>query len=436
MTEQTEITKQTKKKGELRTACRLFRHLRLFRLLAFLPVLVLLSLPASAQQRRATSPKRPQAKTASPAFTQLEAQASQAREAGNLDEAIKLYRKGVTLRASWSEGWWYLATLLYEKDQYPEATRAFKQVATLTPKVGAPWVMLGLCEFRLNDYDNALAHLRQGRQLGIGDNADLSKAMRYHEACLMLLKGDFDNAQGILNGLSYDNVTSENLIMAHGLALLRIPQMPNQIDPTHRDRELIRRAGYAEHLVAQKNLGDALPEYERLVADYPKSPNVQYAWGRFLYNQRNEDGAVVAFKREIENSPNHALARLQIAWIRLKDKDAAGGLPYAEESVKLYPRLPLGHYILGRLLFETGENARAVAELEASQKLAPSEPKIYFSLSRAYAKAGRKADAERARETFARLNKVAEDAAAARGFRTLDEDKEGAEKAKPNSPQQ
>ena len=393
------------------------------------------SSPVVAQQRRATSPKRPQAQTPSPAFAQLQTQADQAREAGNLDEAIKLYRKGVTLRANWSEGWWYLATLLYEKDQYPEAARAFKQVTVLTPKVGPPLVMLGLCEFRLNDYDNALAHLRQGRQLGIGDNQDLSKAMRYHEACLMLLKGDFENAEGIFSGLSYDNVNSENLIIAHGLALLRIPQMPNQIDPAHRDRELIRRAGYAEHLIAQKNMSDAQQEYERLVADYPKSPNVQYAWGRFLYNQRNEDGAVVAFKREIENSPNHALARLQIAWIRLKDKDAAGGLPYAEEAVRLYPQLPLGHYILGRLLFETGENARALVELEAAQKQAPNEPKIYFSLSRAYAKAGRKADADRARETFARLNKVAEDAAAARGFKTLDEDKEGSEKSKPNSPQ-
>ncbi|HZS03584.1 MAG TPA: tetratricopeptide repeat protein [Blastocatellia bacterium] len=394
------------------------------------------SSPVFAQQRRATVPRRPQAQPASPGFAQLETQAGQAREAGDLDEAIRLYRKGVTMRPDWREGWWYLATLLYEKDQYPEAARAFKRVSVLTPKVGAPLVMLGLCEFKLQDYDNALSHIRQGRQLGIGNNEDLGKAMRYHEACLMLLKGDFDNAQGVLNSLSFDNVNTENLIIAHGLAALRIPQMPNQIGPGHRDRELIRRAGYAAHLVAQKNMGDAQQEYERLVADYPKSPNVQYAWGGFLYTQRNEDGAVTAFKREIENSPGHALARLQIAWIALKNKDAAGGLAYAEEAVKLHPRLPLGHYILGRLLFETGENTRAIEELEAAQKLAPGEPKIYFSLSRAYVKAGRKADADRARETFARLNKVAEEAAAARGFQAIDEDKEGAEKSKPNLPRQ
>src|SRR5581483_9611867 len=176
------------------------------------------SSPVFAQQRRATVPRRPQAQPASPGFAQLETQAGQAREAGDLDEAIRLYRKGVTMRPDWREGWWYLAT----------------RVSVLTPKVGAPLVMLGLCEFKLQDYDNALSHIRQGRQLGIGNNEDLGKAMRYHEACLMLLKGDFDNAQGVLNSLSFDNVNTENLIIAHGLAALRIPQMPNQIGPGHR----------------------------------------------------------------------------------------------------------------------------------------------------------------------------------------------------------
>jgi hypothetical protein len=41
-----------------------------------------------------------------------------------------------------------------------EAARAFKQTTTLEPKLGAPWVMLGLCEFRLGDYDNSFKHIR------------------------------------------------------------------------------------------------------------------------------------------------------------------------------------------------------------------------------------------------------------------------------------
>jgi len=394
---------------------------------------VFCSLPARAQQRRT----RPTTQTpgAQQSFDQLKSQADQAREAGRLEEAIALYRKAVALRPKWVEGWWYLATLLYDQDQYAEAARTFKQAAALQPNVGAPSVMLGLCEFRLGDYDNAMKHIRQGRQLGVGNNEELSRVMRFHEGLLLLLKGDFETAQGVFNGLSYDNVNHEDLIIAHGLASLRIPMLPAQVTRDYRDRELIRRAGLAEHQAAQKNMSDAQTEYDRLVADYPKSPGVQYAYGRFLLARRNDEGAVAAFQKEIENSPTHALARLQIAYLKLRDKEAAAGLKLAEEAVNLHPRLPLGHYILGRILFDTGETAKAIEELETARRLAPNEPRVHFALSRAYIRAGRKAEAEQARETFARLNKMAEEAAA-QGVTRGEAIDENTEKAKPDSPRQ
>jgi predicted Zn-dependent protease len=259
-------------------------------------------------------------------------------------------------------------------------------------------------------------------------------AMRYHEGMLLLLKGDFETAQNLFGGLSYENVNREDLIIAHGLAVLRLPMIPSQTPPNYRDRELIRRAGFAEHLAAQKNQGDAAQEYERLVADFPKTPGVQYAYGRYLLTQRNDEGAIAAFKKEIENSPNHALARLQIAYIHLRNKEAEAGLKFAQEAVELHARLALGRYILGRILFELGENTKAIEELETARRLAPNEPRVHFTLSRAYAKAGRKAEADQARETFARLNKIAEEAAT-KGFIRGEAIDENAEKGRPDSPQ-
>ena len=62
-----------------------------------------------------------------------------------------------------------------------------------------------------------------------------------------------------------------------------------------------------------------------------------------------------------------------------------------------------------RLLFDAGQNDRSIKELEAARSLAPLAPNIHFALARAYTRANRKADADRARETFARLNKQAEE---------------------------
>jgi tetratricopeptide (TPR) repeat protein len=391
-------------------------------------VVLVCTLTVSAQRRRRArrsdpviassstqAPAAPQQRSISQQeFDTLAAEADVAREADRIDDAIALYRKGVSARPQWGEGWWYLATLYYDRNNYAEAARAFAQTTKLQPQAGAPWAMLGLCEFQLERYDDALAHIQQGRTLGVGDNVELTRVMRYHEGILSTYKGEFERAQQTLGTLSFEGMKSEDLIIGLGLAVLRMAMLPKQVDANYRDRAAIRRAGMAEHFSAQKNVADATREYELLAKDYPTFPNAQYAYGRFLLGNRDDEGAIAAFERELKNSPKHALARVQIAYVKLRNKEASAGLPLAEEAVKLYPRLPLGHYVLGRLLFDAGQNARAIEELELAARMVPSEPKIYFALTRAYAKANRKADADRARETFTRLNQQAE-AAAGRG---------------------
>jgi predicted Zn-dependent protease len=369
---------------------------------------------ASGRQRRGrrTAPAAQQT-PASPAeqaasqkgFEQAAAEADAAREGDRVEEAIALYRRGLALKPQWAEGWWYLATLYYDRNNYTEGARAFRETAKLQPKAGAPWAMLALCEFQLGQYDDSLAHLQQGRQLGLGDNVELTRVMRYHEGVLSILKGDFERGQQTLGTLSYEGSKGEDLIIALGLAALRIGMRPAQIDLNYRDRDLVRRAGLAEHFAAQRNVSDALREYQMLARDYATVPNVQYAYGRFLLTTRDEEGALAAFEQELKNWPKHVLARCQIANIKLQRKDIEGGLPLAEEAAKQAPRLPLAHYLLGRLLLEAGQNQRAVQELETTAQMAPNEAKVYFALARAYTRVKRKDDADRARETFTRLSK-------------------------------
>src|SRR5215813_13247610 len=151
-------------------------------------IALLFYFPAQAQQRQprpAAQPKGAQAKTQAN-FDQLKAKADEAREAGRLEDAIELYRKAVAAKPNWVDGWWYLATLLYDRDQYAEAVPAFKRVTALQPQAGAPFVMLGLCEFKVGDYDSALGHIHKGQQMGVGANQDLSISMRYHLGMLLL----------------------------------------------------------------------------------------------------------------------------------------------------------------------------------------------------------------------------------------------------------
>jgi tetratricopeptide (TPR) repeat protein len=337
-------------------------------------------------------------------FAKIAARATEARESDRIDDAISLYREALRIRPKWDEGWFYLGSLLHERDQHAEALRAFKEATDLNPNVGTAWVMLGLSEFKLSRYHDALKHIQQGRRLGITDNPNLRNVMLYHEGLLLLAKEDFENAQKTLSSLSREGVDSEDLIAALGLSLLRLrpSELPTSDSTT---RAAVGRAGQAEYLAVQKQFVEARGEYDRLAAGFPKLANVQYAYGRFLLSVNDDELAVSAFQREIENTPGHLLARLMIADTKLRLREAAGGLSYAEEAVKLNPRLPLAHYLLGSLLLETGQTARAIEELETARRLLPEEPKIYFALGRAYTRAHRKEDAERARAAFERLNK-------------------------------
>lgn len=355
--------------------------------------------PAAAHQQSA-SPSPPD---------RLVADADEALRSNRPAEAIALYRTALAARPRWADGWWQLGRLLYERDDYAEAATAFTKATTLNPNAGTAWAMLGLCEFNLGRHAEALAHIQKGRSVGVSADPQFRNVLIYHEGLLLLGKAEFERAQETFGQLSVTGVESDELLVALGLAVLRT--RPAELaDGESVERELVRRAGRAEHLAARKQFDDALREYRRLAADFPKTRNVHYALGRYFVATRQPEKAVTAFAHEIEASPDHVPARLGIAAITAKTNPAAA-LSYAEAAVKLNPRIPLGHFLLGSLLLHTSDIDRAIAELEIAEQAVREDPALYYALGRAYARAGRTEDAARARATFSRLTEARQRAA-------------------------
>jgi tetratricopeptide (TPR) repeat protein len=332
----------------------------------------------------------------------LSAQAQQASEENRLDDAIALYRKALALRPSWAEGWWSLGTIHYDRDEYKAAASAFRKLIALQPDKGSPRVMLGLCEFELGDDDGALKDIEEGKQRGLNPDEQFQRVMLYHEGVLLLRKSRFNRAGETFSDLSKLGVQSDELTLALGMAALRMlpKSLPEEGTP---GREVVRRVGRAEALVAAKKFDEAKQEYSSLVSDYPEFPNIHYARGRFLLELSEVDEAVAAFQREIENSPQSIPARLQIAAARYR-LDSADGLKYAEEAVKLDPREPFAHYLLGLLNLDTGNFSVAISELEIAKRAYVNIPDVYFALGNAYARAGRKEEAGQARAKFKQLS--------------------------------
>jgi tetratricopeptide (TPR) repeat protein len=337
-------------------------------------------------------------------FANLSLQAEQARQLDRLDEAVVLYTRALTLRPAWPEGWWSLGTIYYDRNAYNEAAVAFHHLVALQSKSGSAHVMLGLCQFELGQDDDALKNIEEGIQLGTNPDSQFQHVMLYHEGVLLLRKGRFEKAREVFSSLNKQGVPSDEATLGLGMTVLRM--LPKDPPPAgSAGQEVVRRAGKAESLAAQRKFDEARQAYTALVADFPAFPNLHYAFGRFLLEVHEVDAAVAAFRQEIDNSPQNVPARLQIASARYRI-DSAAGLPWAQEAVKLQPQLPLGHYLLGLLLLDTGDFHGAIPELEIARKSLSREAGVYFALGNAYARAGRKADAAQARKMFKRLDQA------------------------------
>lgn len=349
----------------------------------------------------AQSPKRRHATASS--FEQLTQRAAEARQAEKLDDAIRLYQQAVRQKPNWLEGWWSLGTIFYQLDRYGEGRDAFKRLVVLEPKGGVGWAFLGLCEFQLKDYANALSHLLRGRDLGLGKDSEIAAVAFYHTGILLNRVEQFELAFAVLSQAAKLQRESRAMFEAMGLTLLRLAYLPNETPPSK--REVVLKAGRAGYYMAAEQRAQAAQEFNELLAVFPNEPNVNYAHGIFLMRDTPDEG-LNAFEKELQLSPQHVFAMLQIAFEYIKRKDFNAGLPYAEKSVQLEPNLFASHNALGRILLELGQTERAIKELEISVKQAPDSPETHFALSRAYAKAGRKAEADRARTEFTRLDKL------------------------------
>ena len=335
-------------------------------------------------------------------FEEVARRAAVARDVGHADEAIRLYRQGTALRPSWDEGWWYIGALSYERRRPAEAAEAFRRFVTLKPDSGAGWAMRGLAEFDAGRYDAARRHLAKSLRLESVGHVEIRNSVYLHLALLHIRGGRFELAVEPLTTLARTQPESPSLVAACGLALLREPHLPSEI-PAGK-REVVEAAGRAA-CAALGGRPEARERYGDAIRRFARTPGLHYGFGAWL-RQQGADGAQEAieeFRKEIEVDPKAVYSRLEIAFELMKQGEHAAAIPYAEEARRLAPALFVPHFALGRALVETGELQRGIAAFEEAASLAPEVPETHAALARAYVQAGRRADAEKERLAFQKL---------------------------------
>jgi len=357
-------------------------------------ILLVLAGVAAADQKPADSQ----------AFDRVAKAATDARTENRTDEAIGLYRQAVALRASWTEGWWFLGELLYDQNKYADARDALRKLIALDKNSGPGFALLGLCEFETKEYDQSLNHIYQARRIGLGDDPQVRRVVLFHEMLLLTRLKEYETALQVLMDVVKEGGAGESVIEAAGLAGLRRPIFPEELPPG--DKDLIERAGRAVCAMALRDPSTAQNAFVELLEAYPKAPNVHYLYGSFLSASDREAG-LREYQKELELNPKHpeALATIALEYEARGDLDTA--ISYARRAVDADGQFFGAHAVLGKLLASAGQVEEGIKQLEIARGQAPDSPQVHFSLATAYSLAGKKEEAAKERAEFARLRKLA-----------------------------
>ena len=308
---------------------------------------------------------------------------------------------GVIAKAN--EDLWNKAMQEYTEQSYSVAAANLKAWLRQNPDNGTGWAVLGLNEFALKDFDNALIHLDRGAKLGLNSSPESLQAARYTYGVLLIRAGEFDRASDVLISALKTGPLDEKVGYALGLALLRRPQIAEQ---EKQEADLITSAGKIAILLHSSQYDAAFPQFRQLLKQNPSVPFLHYAYGTALLAVSEFGEASSEMKAERIISPTSELPCIRLASIALRQHNSTDSIAWSQCALLLAANSAEAHYLLGRALFESGDNINALRELETASRLSPASPEIHFNLAKAYARAKMHEKADRERATFSQLSEM------------------------------
>ncbi len=306
-----------------------------------------------------------QASAASPSsdLDSLSRQALEEGEAGKNEDAIRDFKTVLSSRPDWKEGRWNLGTLEYSTNRFSEAEETFTRVVSFAPNLGLAWAMLGLSEYENKHYDQAFDHLQKAHVLGILDDPQIERVGLYHLALLLNRASQFDRASTLLKEAFMTQAQSSQVKVAMGLAVLRVPLLPEQVTPAR--EALVLAAGSAA--LAGPSQSEA---FQSLLAVNPDVPYLNLAAALAASASGKDQEAATLLMRETVLSPKSSAPWIELSRIQAKQSQWDLAVKSARKAVSLEPSSPSAHQALATALASSGQRA----ESDREQRLASSEP--------------------------------------------------------------
>jgi tetratricopeptide (TPR) repeat protein len=309
----------------------------------------------------------------------------EARQKGNLTQAIAEFRKVAQLAPDFDVGYANLGAALLEDHRYSDAIEPLKKALSLNVSLPNGEQMLGDALLSSGYVNEALPHLKKAGDKGALGIAQL-KLAQFQEA--------IQNLTAALEKHPNDATLLYYLGQASGLLS---KQAFDTLESAHPDSEQAHQS-LAENYVALRKLADAEREYAAAVRARSDMPGLHLAFGEMYLVKPDLEKAEAEFRMETKLEPGDAEAAYHLGDVLLKEGKGAEAVIELKRADQLRQEMPETLYSLGKAESLVGDNSGAelrwkkVIELEGKSDLAAQ---AHFGLATLYRKQGKQAEAAR-----------------------------------------
>lgn len=374
-----------------------------FRSLRRLATGILLTLAANAPLVAQSSDNE-----VTPQVQQLYAQAQAAQQQGDAAAAIGKYRAMIRLAPHLAAAYNNLGMLYFNGRDFAQAATVLEHGLKINPNMGTASALLGLSYFELGEDAKAEPLLeRAARANPADDNVQMSLAH------VLLNLGRNDEATRCLNEYLSRNPKDQQALYLLGKTYLQLSEETlgkiNKIDPN----------SYVAHEVAgeidesMKNYDGALVEFRKAVDQAPQQAGTHLRLANVYWVMGKWDTAETEFRAELAIDPNDCTARWKLANSVLEANGSTDdALKDLNQSISRCPNLMQARVDRARALIKLSRQNEALSDLLLAEKDSPDEPSIHFYLASVYKSQGRAAEAKQELHLYGELQRAASESVA------------------------
>ncbi len=302
-----------------------------------------------------------------------------------------------------------LGVLLFFRGDCADAAPQLRAAINLRTGLWRIEVLLSICEKRQGDVAGARTDLENAFPHLEDEKLRLDAGMELID--IYSSSGDLDKAAGVVTVLREHNPTNLNVLYAAyriytdlaGESMLSISMVGPDSPQMHRVM--------AQEELKQGNTNGAIAQYRKAIAINPKLPGIHFELAELLHTSQD-----VNVKREAEQEYLAALAENpedEIAVRRLAEIDAQKGntrqaFEGFSKAVQLQPADSDAKLGLAKTLIEMNQPDKALALLEDTVRLEPTNATAHYRLATLYRKKGRMDDAKREVELYKKYKDMKE----------------------------